>query len=227
MTGVPQHQYAERSARRRARFHQPRERDRLSQPAGGCADRRGQRHAGYCAAQAAVPSAVSGVGGRSAGDPARQPRDFERQQRASPALNRISTTAWSAACRTSNRRRNALTPRAIPGGGDGIRDEKFYPAPSVADDPMLLLASLLIFASSPRRPATYRRQHQPDRATRRRAAGAVRVGSAVVQPLPALARPAAAGRSRFSLQYQIPVSTLLNQYIWNSFLLAAVAMVLY
>lgn len=31
----------------------------------------------------------------------------------------------------------------------------------------------------------------------------------------------------FSLQYQIPVSTLLNQYIWNSFLLAAVAMVLY
>lgn len=39
MTGVPQHQYAERSARRRARFHQPRERDRLSQPAGGCADR--------------------------------------------------------------------------------------------------------------------------------------------------------------------------------------------
>ncbi|MBP1130805.1 MULTISPECIES: ABC transporter permease [unclassified Serratia (in: enterobacteria)] len=31
----------------------------------------------------------------------------------------------------------------------------------------------------------------------------------------------------FSLQYQIPVSTLLNQYIWNSFLLASVALVLY
>lgn len=27
----------------------------------------------------------------------------------------------------------------------------------------------------------------------------------------------------FSLQYQIPVSQLLNQYIWNSFLLASVA----
>lgn len=31
----------------------------------------------------------------------------------------------------------------------------------------------------------------------------------------------------FSLQYQIPVSQLLNQYIWNSFLLATIAMVLY
>ena len=29
----------------------------------------------------------------------------------------------------------------------------------------------------------------------------------------------------FSLQYQIPVSQLLNQYIWNSFLLASVALV--
>ncbi len=31
----------------------------------------------------------------------------------------------------------------------------------------------------------------------------------------------------FSLQYQIPVSQLLNQYIWNSFLLASVALVFY
>ncbi|RJT45183.1 ABC transporter permease [Rahnella woolbedingensis] len=31
----------------------------------------------------------------------------------------------------------------------------------------------------------------------------------------------------FSMQYQIPVSQLLNQYIWNSFLLATIAMVLY
>uniref|UniRef100_UPI000467DE73 ABC transporter permease n=2 Tax=Enterobacteriaceae TaxID=543 RepID=UPI000467DE73 len=31
----------------------------------------------------------------------------------------------------------------------------------------------------------------------------------------------------FSLQYQIPVSQLLNQYIWNSFLLASIAMILY
>jgi peptide/nickel transport system permease protein len=31
----------------------------------------------------------------------------------------------------------------------------------------------------------------------------------------------------FSLQYQIPVSTLLNQYIWHSFLLASVSMLLY
>lgn len=31
----------------------------------------------------------------------------------------------------------------------------------------------------------------------------------------------------FSLQYQIPVATLLNQYIWNSFLLGGVALILY
>jgi len=31
----------------------------------------------------------------------------------------------------------------------------------------------------------------------------------------------------FSLQYQIPVSQLLNQYIWNSFLLAVIALILY
>ncbi len=35
------------------------------------------------------------------------------------------------------------------------------------------------------------------------------------------------GNLGYSLQYQIPVSALLNQYIWNSFLLATVAMVLY
>ncbi|WP_199634896.1 ABC transporter permease [Serratia sp. PAMC26656] len=35
------------------------------------------------------------------------------------------------------------------------------------------------------------------------------------------------GNLGFSLQYQIPVSALLNQYIWNSFLLASVALVLY
>jgi peptide/nickel transport system permease protein len=35
------------------------------------------------------------------------------------------------------------------------------------------------------------------------------------------------GNLGFSLQYQIPVSTLLNQYIWNSFLLASVSLVLY
>lgn len=35
------------------------------------------------------------------------------------------------------------------------------------------------------------------------------------------------GNLGFSLQYQIPVSQLLNQYIWNSFLLAGISMVLY
>ncbi|QWA10400.1 ABC transporter permease [Sodalis ligni] len=35
------------------------------------------------------------------------------------------------------------------------------------------------------------------------------------------------GNLGYSLQYQIPVSTLLNQYLWNSFLLALVSMVLY
>ncbi|WP_297198405.1 ABC transporter permease, partial [uncultured Pluralibacter sp.] len=35
------------------------------------------------------------------------------------------------------------------------------------------------------------------------------------------------GNAGFSLQYQIPVSQLLNQYIWNSFLLASVSLVFY
>lgn len=35
------------------------------------------------------------------------------------------------------------------------------------------------------------------------------------------------GNLGFSLQYQIPVSQLLNQYIWNSFLLASTAMIFY
>jgi len=35
------------------------------------------------------------------------------------------------------------------------------------------------------------------------------------------------GNLGFSLQYQIPVSQLLNQYIWNSFLLASIAMIFY
>lgn len=35
------------------------------------------------------------------------------------------------------------------------------------------------------------------------------------------------GDAGFSLQYQIPVSALLNQYIWNSFLLTGVALVFY
>jgi peptide/nickel transport system permease protein len=35
------------------------------------------------------------------------------------------------------------------------------------------------------------------------------------------------GNLGFSLQYQIPVSQLLNQYIWNSFLLASIALILY
>lgn len=35
------------------------------------------------------------------------------------------------------------------------------------------------------------------------------------------------GDAGFSLQYQIPVSELLNQYIWNSFLLASIALLFY
>ena len=35
------------------------------------------------------------------------------------------------------------------------------------------------------------------------------------------------GNAGFSLQYQMPVSQLLNQYIWNSFLLASVSLVFY
>ena len=35
------------------------------------------------------------------------------------------------------------------------------------------------------------------------------------------------GNLGFSLQYQLPVTQLLNQYIWNSFLLASIALVFY
>ena len=93
--------------------------------------------------------------------------------------------------------------------------------------PMLLLASLLIFASSPA-PGDFIDGNINLTAQR---AAELRALYGLDQPLFSrylhwLGR-LLQGDLGFSLQYQIPVSTLLNQYIWNSFLLAAVAMVLY
>jgi peptide/nickel transport system permease protein len=93
--------------------------------------------------------------------------------------------------------------------------------------PMLLLAFDYFYAVCQNAGRFYRRQYHPHRRPRRRTESHLRPGSAAAHPLSPLARPAAARRSRFSLQYQIPVSQLLNQYIWNSFLLASVALVFY
>ncbi|CAI0835348.1 ABC transporter permease [Serratia quinivorans] len=94
--------------------------------------------------------------------------------------------------------------------------------------PMLLLASLLIFFIFALTPGDFIDGNinlTPQRAAELRAL------YGLDQPL--LVRywhwlgQLLQGNLGFSLQYQIPVSTLLNQYIWNSFLLASVALVLY
>ncbi|HGM6663659.1 TPA: ABC transporter permease [Serratia marcescens] len=94
--------------------------------------------------------------------------------------------------------------------------------------PMLLLASLLIFCIFALAPGDFIDGNINLTAQR---AAELRALYGLDQPLFSrylhwLGR-LLQGDLGFSLQYQIPVSTLLNQYIWNSFLLAAVAMVLY
>ncbi|MBN5280439.1 ABC transporter permease [Serratia ureilytica] len=94
--------------------------------------------------------------------------------------------------------------------------------------PMLLLASLLIFCIFALAPGDFINGNINLTAQR---AAELRALYGLDQPLFSrylhwLGR-LLQGDLGFSLQYQIPVSTLLNQYIWNSFLLAAVAMVLY
>lgn len=114
------------------------------------------------------------------------------------------------------------------GGGDGIRDEKFYPAPFVADYPDAVagfIADFCIFALAPGDFIDGNINLTAQRAAELRALYGLDqpLFSRYLHWLGRLLQ----GDLGFSLQYQIPVSTLLNQYIWNSFLLAAVAMVLY
>ena len=93
--------------------------------------------------------------------------------------------------------------------------------------PMLLLASLLIFASSPWRPATLSTATSTLTAQR---AAELRALYGLDQPLFSRYLHWLGRLLQGDLGFRCSirsVSTLLNQYIWNSFLLAAVAMVLY
>lgn len=108
------------------------------------------------------------------------------------------------------------------------RHEKFHPeapAANAADATAGLVHYFYAVCQNPRR--LYRWQYYPDRRPRCGAEGDLWPRPAAVHPLSPLAGTASARRFRFSLQYQIPVSQLLNQYIWNSFLLASVALVFY
>ncbi|WP_241649034.1 ABC transporter permease [Rosenbergiella collisarenosi] len=94
--------------------------------------------------------------------------------------------------------------------------------------PMLLLASLLIFMLFAKTPGDFIDGNITLTAAR---AAELKAIYGLDQPL--LVRywhwliQLLQGNLGFSLQYQIPVSQLLNQYIWNSFLLAFVSLILY
>lgn len=94
--------------------------------------------------------------------------------------------------------------------------------------PMLLLASLIIFMLFAKTPGDFIDGNITLTAAR---AAELKAIYGLDQPL--LTRyihwlgQLLRGDLGFSLQYQIPVSQLLNQYIWNSFLLASVALVFY
>ena len=94
--------------------------------------------------------------------------------------------------------------------------------------PMLLLASFIIFLLFAKTPGDFIDGNIPLPAAR---AAELKAIYGLDQPL--LTRylhwlgQLLRGDLGFSLQYQIPVSQLLNQYIWNSFLLASVALVFY
>ncbi|WP_034948370.1 ABC transporter permease [Erwinia oleae] len=94
--------------------------------------------------------------------------------------------------------------------------------------PMLLLASLIIFLLFAKTPGDFIDGNITLTAQR----------AAELKALYGLDRPLLTrylhwlwqlmqGDLGYSLQYQIPVSQLLNQYIWNSFLLASIALVFY
>jgi peptide/nickel transport system permease protein len=94
--------------------------------------------------------------------------------------------------------------------------------------PMLLLASLIIFMLFAKTPGDFIDGNITLTAAR---AAELKAIYGLDQPL--LTRylhwlgQLLRGDLGFSLQYQIPVSQLLNQYIWNSFLLASIALVFY
>ncbi len=92
---------------------------------------------------------------------------------------------------------------------------------------MLLLASFIIFCCLPKPRRLYRWQYHPDRRPRRRLKAIYGLDQPLLTRYLHWLGQLLRGDLGFSLQYQIPVSQLLNQYIWNSFLLASVALVFY
>ena len=116
----------------------------------------------------------------------------------------------------------------MPGGGHESVMGNFILRRLLQTVPMLLLASLIIFMLFAKTPGDFIDGNITLTAAR---AAELKAIYGLDQPLftrylhwlGQLLR----GDLGFSLQYQIPVSQLLNQYIWNSFLLASIALVFY
>ncbi len=108
------------------------------------------------------------------------------------------------------------------------RHEKFHPealAANAADAAAGLLHYFFAVCQNPRR--LYRWQYHPDLCPRRELKAIYGLDQPLLTRYLHWLGQLLRGDLGFSLQYQIPVSQLLNQYIWNSFLLASVALVFY